>query len=92
MIEGLKPYPEYQDSNQKWLGECPSHWKILPNRAIFEEIKDKNHPTEEMLSVTIKRGIVTQKSYLQGHLKKIVRTPINQHTSSFVLAILHTTK
>ncbi len=70
MIEELKPYPEYQGSNKTWLGEYPIHWKLLPNRALFEEINDKNHPTEKMLSVTIKRGIVTQKELLAGTSKK----------------------
>jgi type I restriction enzyme, S subunit len=58
MIEGLKPYPEYKDSGQLWLGDVPLHWAPLPNRALFDEVKDKNHPDAEMLSVTIKRGIL----------------------------------
>ena len=58
MIEGLKPYAEYKDSGQEWLGRVPAHWSVLPNRALFDEVKDRNHPKEEMLSVTIMRGIV----------------------------------
>lgn len=70
MIEGLQPYPEYKESGQKWLGRLPSHWSLLPNRALFEEVKDRNHPNEEMLSVTITRGIVRQKSLLSDTSKK----------------------
>lgn len=70
MIEGLKPYAEYKDSGQKWLGDVPAHWEVLPNRAIFDEIKERNHPKEEMLSVTITRGIVRQKALLDGSSKK----------------------
>jgi type I restriction enzyme S subunit len=70
MIEGLKPYAEYKDSGQKWLGDVPAHWEVLPNRAIFDEIKERNHPKEEMLSVTITRGIVRQKALLDDSSKK----------------------
>lgn len=70
MIEGLKPYAEYKESGQKWLGAVPVHWSVLPNRALFDEVKDRNHPKEEMLSVTITRGIVRQKALLDGSSKK----------------------
>ena len=46
----LKPYPEYKDSGVAWLGEVPGHWGVLPNRAIFTEVKERDHPDEQMLS------------------------------------------
>jgi len=70
MIADLKPYTEYKESSQAWLGEVPRHWSLLPNRALFAEVKDRDHPDEEMLSVTITRGIVKQKTLLEGGSKK----------------------
>jgi type I restriction enzyme S subunit len=70
MIADLKPYPEYKESGHAWLGQLPKHWLLKPNRAIFSEVKDRNHPDEEMLSVTITRGIVRQKALLEGSSKK----------------------
>ncbi len=70
MIEGLKPYSEYKESGHRWLGRVPEHWSVIPNRALFDEVKDRNHPQEEMLSVTITRGIVRQKVLLAGSSKK----------------------
>jgi type I restriction enzyme S subunit len=70
MIEGLNPYPDYMESGQKWLEQVPAHWEVLPNRVIFYEVKDRNHPDEDMLSVTINRGIVEQKSLLRDTSKK----------------------
>ena len=70
MIDDLKPYPEYKPSSQAWLGDVPQHWSVVPNRALFSEVKDRNHPDEEMLSVTITRGIVRQKALLEGSSKK----------------------
>ena len=60
MIEGLRPYPEYKDSGYTWVGSVPSHWDLLPNRALFSEVKERNHPSEEMLSVTITRGVIRE--------------------------------
>jgi type I restriction enzyme S subunit len=70
MIDGLKPYPDYKDSGQAWVGSVPEHWDVLPNRAVFEEVKDRNHPDEEMLSVTITRGVIRQRSLLAETSKK----------------------
>jgi len=70
MIAGLKPYPEYKETKHAWFGDVPRHWSVLPNRAIFSEVKDRNHPEEEMLSVTITRGIVRQKTLLADSSKK----------------------
>jgi type I restriction enzyme, S subunit len=67
---GLKPYPEYRHSSQTWFGNVPQHWSVLPNRGLFSEVKDRNHSGEEMLSVTIKRGIVLQKTLLADSSKK----------------------
>lgn len=70
MIADLKPYEEYKSSGQAWIGAVPTHWTLLPNRAIFSEVKDRNHPDEEMLSVTITKGIIRQKALLAGSSKK----------------------
>jgi len=70
LTENLKPYAEYKDSEEKWLGNVPRHWPLLPNRALFKEAKDRNHPKEEMLSITITRGIIRQKALLANTAKK----------------------
>jgi type I restriction enzyme S subunit len=70
VIADLRPYPEYKESGQRWIGDVPRHWSVMPNRGLFSEVKDRNHPDEEMLSVTITRGIVRQKALLEGSSKK----------------------
>ena len=82
MIADLKPYAEYKPSAQSWLGDVPAHWTVMPNRAIFAEVKDRNHSDEEMLSVTITRGIVKQKALLEGSSKK---DSSNQDKSAYKL-------
>ena len=34
MIAELKPYPEMKDLGVPWLGEVPTHWKIMPLKRI----------------------------------------------------------
>ncbi len=66
----LWPYPKMKDSGVKWLGKVPSHWEVLPNRTLFEEVKERDHPEEPMLSVTIKRGVILQNQLLEDSTKK----------------------
>ena len=43
MIADLKPYPAVKDSGVPWLGAVPAHWEVLPNRALFTEVKERDH-------------------------------------------------
>ncbi|MBI3329428.1 MAG: restriction endonuclease subunit S [Nitrospinae bacterium] len=66
----LSPYPVYKDSDLSWLGQVPEHWAVLPNRALFAEVKDRDHPEEQMLSVTITKGVIRQQEMLADTSKK----------------------
>ncbi len=70
MIDNLKSYPKYKDSGVPWLGDVPEHWEVLPGRTLFREINDRDHPKEELLSVTISRGVVRQADLLSDSSKK----------------------
>jgi type I restriction enzyme S subunit len=59
-----------KDSGVAWLGAVPQHWQVLPNRAIFAEVNDRDHPEADMLSVTIKKGVIRQKALLEDSSKK----------------------
>lgn len=66
----LRPYPVYKDSGVSWLGEVPAHWEVLPNRLLFAEVNDRDHPEEQMLSVTITKGVIRQQELLADTSKK----------------------
>ena len=66
----LRPYPVYKDSGVPWLGRMPQHWECLPHRAIFKEVKEQGHLDEQLLSVTIGRGIIRQEDLLAESSKK----------------------
>ncbi|OGW48200.1 MAG: hypothetical protein A2V62_10930, partial [Nitrospirae bacterium RBG_19FT_COMBO_58_9] len=82
MIADLKPYPAMKDSGVPWLGKVPANWEVLPNRALFAEIKEREHPDEQMLSVTITKGVIRQKALLQNSSKK---DSSNQDKSAYKL-------
>jgi len=70
MIGELKPYPAMKDSCVDWLGDVPEHWEVLPNRALFIEVNERDHPEEQMLSVTIRNGVIRQQALLVDSSKK----------------------
>lgn len=70
MIAELNPYPAMKDSVVPWLGAVPEHWEVLPNRALFREAKERGHPEAQLLSVTIKKGVVRQQELLADSSKK----------------------
>ena len=70
MIANLIPYSEMKDSGVEWLGQVPTHWEVLPNRALFDEVKERDHPEEAMLSVTITKGVIRQRELLADSSKK----------------------
>ena len=70
MTAGLAPYPRMKDSGVPWLGEVPEHWRILPNRAVFDEVRKRNRADAEMLSVTITNGVIRQKALLEDRSKR----------------------
>lgn len=70
MIANFNPYPEMKDSQVPWLGDVPIDWQVLPNRAVFTEVKERDHPGADMLSVTITKGIIRQRALLEDSSKK----------------------
>lgn len=70
LMDDLKPYPAMKESGFEWLGRIPVHWGVLPNRALFDEVKDRDYPNEQMLSVTIKNGVIRQAALLENSSKK----------------------
>ena len=35
VVNKYQRYAEYKDSGVEWLGEIPSHWKIVPTKQLF---------------------------------------------------------
>lgn len=56
----LQPYTTYHPVQYDYVSQLPEGWKLLPNIAIFRERIERGHENEELLSVTIGRGVIKQ--------------------------------
>ena len=70
VTRGLDPDVPFKPSGVEWLGDVPESWEVLPNRSLFNEINACNYPDEQMLSVTIKKGVIRQSALLEETSKK----------------------
>jgi type I restriction enzyme S subunit len=60
MSEKLNKYKSYYSVKYDYVDQLPEGWQLLPNIAIFEERIERGHENEELLSVTIGRGVIKQ--------------------------------
>lgn len=56
----LQPYEKYNSVVYDYATELPDGWQLLPNIAIFQERIERGYENEELLSVTIGRGVIKQ--------------------------------
>lgn len=63
MIEGLRPYAEYKDSGQAWLGRVPTHWDVRRTKLILSEVDSRsNTGKEQLLRVSQYTGVTQRKA------------------------------
>lgn len=60
MNEMPKKYTNYYSVKYDYVNQLPEGWNLLPNIAIFEERIERGYENEELLSVTIGRGVIKQ--------------------------------
>lgn len=59
----MERYSEYKDSGIQWLGEIPSHWKLLKSKYLWREtIELSSKGKEELLSVSQYTGVTKSQS------------------------------
>ncbi len=62
MIANINPYPEMKDAGLPWAGKVPSHWELVPNRALLRKRKvlvGDRHTDYRLLSLT-KSGVIVR--------------------------------
>ncbi len=66
MIADLKPYADYKESGQAWLGKVPEHWAVRRMKYVVHEVDSRSMSgTEQLLRVSQYTG-VTQRSRPDG--------------------------
>ena len=58
MIEGLKPYAEYKESNIPWARELPSGWQTERAKRLFTKMQRPVRPEDEVVTC-FRDGMVT---------------------------------
>lgn len=63
----MQHYESYKQSEVPWLGNVPSHWDVLPLRAVTSLKSDKNRPDLPVLSVYREYGVILKDSRDDNH-------------------------
>ena len=67
MIADLKPYQEYKESGQEWLGDVPKHWDLKPGHAAFDKRKISNAGLKENTVLSLSYGRIKIKPTDKQH-------------------------
>jgi len=58
----MKKHLSYKETRISWLGEIPSHWDVLPIRAVTQLKSDRNRSDLQVLSVYREFGVIPKDS------------------------------
>lgn len=58
MIDGLKPYDEYDDFGLSWSGKLPAHWNVERGKWLFRKVQRDLSPEDEVVTC-FRDGTVT---------------------------------
>lgn len=72
VTKGIDSTAKMKDSGTEWLGYIPSHWKVVPAKALFSQSKETRHETDVQLTASQKYGIISQEDYMERQNYKIV--------------------
>jgi type I restriction enzyme S subunit len=57
-----KPYKSYKPSDEDWIGDIPSHWRVIKGKYLFSEVNERSQTGEEdLLSVSQYTGVTMRK-------------------------------
>jgi type I restriction enzyme S subunit len=63
MIADLKPYTEYKESGQEWLGKIPAHWDVRRTKRLLREVDSRSTTgKEQLLRVSQYTGVSERKA------------------------------
>lgn len=62
-MKKVKPYSEYKNSQQEWLGHLPYHWKVVRTKHLFDLITEPapKGNSMELLSIYTALGVKPRK-------------------------------
>lgn len=73
VMRGLNHSVLMKKSGIAWLGAIPSHWKLLPNKALFRERNEFGKPDLPILSVSLHSGVSDQEQDETENIRAKIR-------------------
>lgn len=67
-----RAYPEYRDSQSKWLGAIPSHWNLFDGKRLFSSRRELAREGDEQLAASQKYGVVPQSLMMEMNDAKVM--------------------
>jgi type I restriction enzyme, S subunit len=93
VTKGLDLNVQMKDSGEKWLGEIPASWGIVPSNRFFLESKERAREEDEHLSATQKYGVIplAEFEHLEGrqvtHAEKNLEQRKHVEVDNFVISM-----
>lgn len=70
---GLRPYESYEESNVRWIGKLPSHWKVERSKWLFSDRKERARRGEPQLAATQKYGVIPQSQFMEIEGRRVTQ-------------------
>ncbi len=67
-----KAYPEYRDSQSKWLGSIPIRWNLLDGKRLFSSQRESALVDDEQLAASQKYGVIPQNLMMELNDAKVM--------------------
>ncbi len=85
----MERYSEYKDSGVQWLGEIPSHWKLLRNKSFMNLTDEKVEQRKDfvLLSLTKQGVIIRDLSEGKGKFPKDFNTYLVVRPNNLVFCL-----
>ncbi len=90
VTRGLDPSVSLKPSGVPWLGDIPTHWELVPNRALMRKKKvivGDRHADFELLSLTKKGVIVRDLTNMTGKFSKDAGSSQEVRVGDFVFCL-----
>ena len=73
VTKGLDKKCSMKDSGYKWIGEIPSHWKMVYAKQLFSQRKDRAFENDEQLTSSQKYGIISQSKFMEIEGRQVMQ-------------------
>lgn len=70
---GLNTKTQMKDSGHRWIGNIPSHWKMVYAKQLFSQRKDRAFDDDEQLTASQKYGIISQSEFMEIEGRQVMQ-------------------